>query len=108
MTQKHTPGPWICGTFRETGNSAGIDIGASDNSNVALAIHQASDRSAFETKRNALLIAAAPDLLAALEDCERIISFALANNQLDGQNRFDADHSISGIRSVIAKAKGEL
>lgn len=59
---------------------------------------------AYRQQRVAL---AAPDLLSALKDCERIISFALYNHQLEGQNRFDAEHSISGIRAAIAKARVE-
>lgn len=90
----HTPGPWHCGTFRESGKAPGIDIGAENNSNVGIAHHQASDRTAYETKANARLIAAAPDLLAALEP--------FANFACDVQN----DCHNCRARAAIAKAFG--
>jgi hypothetical protein len=45
----------------------GCDISAENGANVALALHQAGDRKVAETVANARLIAAAPDLLDALE-----------------------------------------
>ncbi len=50
-------------------------------------------------------------LLSALKDAERIISTSLresqlrANTPVQKQNKFDADHTIGGIREAIDKAK---
>lgn len=93
-----TPGPWHCGTFRETGNAPGIDIGAANNSNIALAHHDSSDRESYETKANARLIAAAPDLLEALND---IVGGTLP----DDTGRLKAIREVA--RAAIAKATGD-
>lgn len=60
-----------------------------------------------DTAENARLKAAAPELLAALQDAERILSNALMERLLRSQIMFDATVHINGIRAAIAKAKGE-
>lgn len=57
----HTPGPWHATRAREDGSR---DIGAANGANVAVVL---LDGGPAETRANALLIAAAPDLLAALK-----------------------------------------
>jgi hypothetical protein len=63
MSAQHTPGPW-----------ADLDIGeivAGDDLDVVIAIMNDGGQSAdcLTVEANARLIAAAPDLLAALEEC---------------------------------------
>ena len=101
-----TPGPWYASVNLRgmKCTSPGIDIDAADNSNVALAHHEASDRPESETRANARLIAAAPDLLAALQ--------ALLNRQsqlcMDENHRYDHyaawEASQEAARAAIAKA----
>jgi hypothetical protein len=70
MSAKHTPGPWHCGLFREAGADSrfnGIDIGADNGANVALIHYQQHAHEPAEVKANASLIAAAPELLDALQ-----------------------------------------
>lgn len=65
----HTPGPWFAAALRRHGANPkmdGCDIGAANGANVAIALHQDSDREPRETIANAHLIAAAPELLDAL------------------------------------------
>lgn len=59
----HTPGPWHTST---THSGAAVDIGAANGANVTL-VSGPTENGADEFRANARLIAAAPDLLAALE-----------------------------------------
>lgn len=60
MATKHTPGPWIATGYKSTV--------VNDSQGNTLAIHPSHDGSVETAQANARLIAAAPDLLAALVD----------------------------------------
>jgi len=100
---KHTPGPWSI-HWGSSGNRC-LEI-HHEKTIVAHATDYSIDGA--ERSANARLIAAAPELLAALEDSERIISFALNNGMIMGrQHKHDAESHLDGIRAAIAKARGE-
>lgn len=82
----HTPGPW---------NTNGARVNSADGYFVADVSY--ARRRADEIFANANLIAAAPDLLAALESVEKD---GVAMRGFHEQFR-------AAIRSAIAKAKGE-
>jgi hypothetical protein len=84
---KYTPGPWEA-SFGDDG--AVISNGCVTVANIPL--------DADRYSANARLIAAAPDLLAALELCER--SLEERNTELE-------THAAKKAREAIAKAKGE-
>lgn len=90
---KHTPGPWVA-------HSNGVHKGTS-----CVAITHGDN-----THANARLIAAAPSLLAALEECERELSKAVALmprrycNQEDNRR---CENLLAKVRAAIAKAKAE-
>jgi hypothetical protein len=92
---KHTPGPW---NARKVGGPAfknqvlwAIDYNK-DQEQVVDFVYEEAD---------ATLIAAAPDLLAALEACESAMASCMADfNQYD-QAAYDA------ARAAIARARGE-
>lgn len=87
---KHAPGPW---------KAQGLAIVASDRSFVGRVYPWCADPQDAEcAKANARLIAAAPELLEALEE---IVSAADG----DGWSQLDAD--LRKARAAIAKAKGE-
>lgn len=89
MTQAtHTQGPWLL-TFGT--NDAAIHNGGT----IAM-----TDDTMMGWKSNAALIAAAPDLLAALEQALPIID---AYRRVSGG---DGDIVAMNTRAVIAKAKG--
>ena len=97
MKTQHTPGPWKINkkysfSVETLSDGQGINI-----------IAECSDpdgiRSAGEDSANAKLIAAAPDLLAALEAIIKMIG------PYAGQGRMDTE--ISAARAAIAKARGE-
>lgn len=86
MKNQHTPGPWqvnLPSTTEVVADFGGADIG------VAWRIHNPAD---------ARLIAAAPDLLQALQRARRI----LAANAIE----FDCDGAIDAIDVAIARATG--
>ncbi len=90
MTQ-HTPGPWVATGFE------GIVVNASDGLTLALAPGQPGNLP--QMKANAALIAAAPDMLAALE--------AIMGESSRDDDDHDVIATIQGIcRAIIAKAKG--
>ena len=66
----HTPGPWFRNQLRSHGEDSsknGCDISAEDGSNIAIVLHILRERTAAQSVANADLVAAAPDLLAALK-----------------------------------------
>lgn len=86
---KHTPGPWeACdaGDYSDYDGKCRVILGDDLRIAVALGDHAENDA-------NARLIAAAPDLLAALE----VALFWL---------EYDGRYDVQGIRATIAKAKG--
>ena len=81
---KHTPGPW---TYEQISNNAYVI----DENGSAVMLYRNPDD---EMKANASLIAAAPELLEALE-------WAV-------DNPHDDAYWISQARAAIRKAKGEI
>jgi hypothetical protein len=90
----HTPGPWfatdtIVAESNRTGSNAICDTA-----------HSRYDMSHDEAKANARLIAAAPDLLAALE-------MVLNSTTHPGPLWTVSNESIAAAHAAIARAKGE-
>lgn len=95
MSIKHTPGPW---TTKE------LQVYAEDGNGSTLAhVYDPSrDHDHSEAEANALLIAAAPDLLEALR-------FLLSKvDDLSGYWKEDTDHAVRDAQEAIAKAEGRL
>jgi hypothetical protein len=95
MEAKHTQGPW------SRSNPRGLTInGPPDRTGWVLTVAHVADRpDEKQALADACLIAAAPDLLAALED---IVQASDAN---DGDSLM---HAIQAAQTIIAKAKGEV
>lgn len=102
MENKHTPGPWeVCDAKRPDGFHIRSNA---RHWSIAAAYHMAGcsdpslDISEGEAAANARLIAAAPELLEALEVAEDVLS------SIDG----DSVHpcTLHKIRAAIAKARG--
>lgn len=92
MTTKHTPGPW---EVRKYG-SGGIDV-IDRNASTVAAIHlDDGDSDIYEA--DAHLIAAAPELLAALIELEQLVTAHIPD---------EAENWARNARAAIAKAKGE-
>ena len=101
----HTPGPWHCGTSL---NCPGQFFIGQPGHCVTLAhVHNFPDD---QREANARLIAAAPDLLAALKlmldadvyaDGEGIVSIANSNTR-------KGERAVLAARAAIARAEGKL
>ena len=102
MTTKHTPGPWSIHTNIGRKGSVGV---TADAAPCIIAIMGNDKQWPVEAHNNAALIAAAPDLLAALQR----VTHDLENPEKDvALNR----HTISTatrqmVRESIAKAEGQ-
>lgn len=97
---KHTPGPWKVSRSDKDGAEvkaiaeiAWCGVGAAYS--MVSGVTQHID--AEECRANARLIAAAPELLAALEDLERTAGLAASHD----------DPARVAARAAIAKARGE-
>jgi hypothetical protein len=88
MTTKHTPGPWHFGV-ETIGHMANYICAANTNTIVCADIDSAA---------NARLIAAAPDLLAALQQCLVIVD---AHRRAAGG---EGDIAAMNARAAIARA----
>jgi hypothetical protein len=99
----HTPGPWKIGysTVRPI-----IEIyRLADDRKSALTIAEIDCSQNFdEAEANARLIAAAPDLLEALEEITR--RYALLDARLVAGQHNEPNGTITRARATIAKAKG--
>lgn len=90
METKHTPGPWLVFT-----NPIGVGV-CVDASDVAHCSGFDSKRSRGEEEANARLIAAAPDMLAALKEFLRHQANEVPN----------LDRAETAALSAVAKAEG--
>ena len=99
---KHTPGPWMA-HFEEAYFVTGPDLGrVAMMTNLKGAHGLGGRRSGNESAANARLIAAAPDLLDALEELS-----LLMDDVRNGE--YTPDHlTTQPARAAIAKAKGEV
>ena len=110
MNAKHTP-VWTPGPWRVSGGryikQDYTEIGLSDDAGMMIASIPGGETSGpffvenrAECDANARLIAAAPELLEALEDC-----VAVMDRELAGLKAIQPE--LSSARAAIAKATGE-
>ncbi len=103
MNQQHTPGPWrVSESDTVVGPSGNV---VAECCGYSVQATDAAQRKQGGREANARLIAAAPDLLAALrslfENC------AMIHSQWgDNDNKKEADAAIASARAAIAKAEG--
>jgi len=109
-TMTHTHGPWELEHCRNEDGSKFITINGQGPHGAWLADIQAGDVNGKPTDvtekhlANARLIAAAPELLAALEDAEFLLRKA---GLMAGPMRDSFNRSASDARAAIAKATGK-
>jgi hypothetical protein len=101
-TNKHTPGPWEV----DYSGPARLEIKGGEQS-IALCNMQCDDGDVDEA--NARLISAAPELLAACTDAERVINGPIAE-LLTGDSMSDtgAYEALRLLQEAIRKARGEV
>lgn len=95
---KHTPGPWV---FGQDGYSLGNGVVYSRHPNGNPKDICTVSGWAGEKIANARLIAAAPDLLDALENCEKRLTNMVGMSDLCAN---ELQSSIDVARAAIAKA----
>ncbi len=93
MKAQHTPGPW----------SHIEDYGTPDGTPLRLVKSEREEIAFYVSEANAALIAAAPELLAALETCLRF----LKEIQSGKLGPIDCDHEHDTAQEAIAKAGGD-
>ena len=110
---KHTPGPWVLG--RQNKHAAAANIYACEPTilkNLIATVWRGPDESSAKKEDNARLIAAAPDMLAALEEAvETIRALRIAFDAVrclsPEQSEIHFIDQTADMRAAIAKAKGE-
>ena len=101
-TSLHTPGPW------KVFNSFGLrslkswHISADEKKARPVATIADIDDS---DRHNANLIAAAPELLAALEKCENVIGFSTLQGKLSGNPFSEASEALVAARKALDKVR---
>lgn len=93
MTDSHTPGPWhLAGVKRQTQVRGGHDA-LLGGALIVATIHETHDG---QKDNNARIIAAAPDMLAALRACESIL--------LSSYDLAELNKTLWLLRTAISKA----
>ena len=117
MSTEHTPGPWIVNSCTRSGNMAqryrwliANEEGQDAETIAEIPVNTSPDDPTGEydhrAEADAYLIAAAPDLLAALRVAEGIISRAAQHIDAPGFIT-DADDAMVAIGAAIAKAENK-
>jgi len=101
----HTPGLWKA---RKSGMYGEFGIFAADDEIASVNICDGYDEpKQFPAEANARLIAAAPDLLAALERAEPLLEITSRRRKEAGIEGPALDTVIAMARAAISKARGE-
>ena len=103
MSTKFTPGPWHANWTRLNGKAIGFHVADETHGSIRPICEFYDGTEAMppeEVEANARLIAAAPKLLEALQDCERVMS-----EELKGLLVIQPE--LKNARAAIAKATGD-
>ncbi len=102
VTAQHTPGPWKYERFQTTADTWLIERRDSGRKSFIAETHCTLGHGG-NAEANARLIAAAPELLAALEACEKHMTHSLVELNQGNGGMVSATHR---ARAAVAKAKG--
>jgi len=98
MTDKHTPGPWHVDT-----DALNVSVRDADACTIARVEPRAVGAAPSQADA-ARLIAAAPELLAALQAAENMLETIRAERYLDNAAWDAIDATVDAIRAALAKA----
>jgi hypothetical protein len=106
MKTKHTPGPWTVEKFTREHEWVRMRARVTDGEDTVAQLFD----SAFEDRNhaNARLIAAAPEMLEALELTLEALFQNPELNFCKGPMAIETFEAINSIKAAIRKAKGEL
>lgn len=99
----HTPGPWNTVNTRPTDALDLVVVFDADSQCVCSVPKGSSNKPQQERRANARLIAAAPDLLEALQSTYDALCISYPLHSIDNDKRFGI---LSQARAAIAKATG--
>ena len=106
MAAKHTPGPWfIFGNGHCVGGANTDPTTLAEHPTAGIAMCGMARREPAECEANARLIAAAPDLLAALQGLDE--AYCRAGTALTRDERHEDRCRLIAARAAILKATGE-
>ena len=108
MTTKHTPGPWYVGSGTYEGRNIYSVASVTDDEGFTYQpiVASAEDDGIKCWDANARLIAAAPDLLEALQEAEKWFG-PFSEITINGEHDREDVRVVALIRAAIAKALGE-
>jgi hypothetical protein len=111
MSEKHTPGPWLCQAIDVEGPDYGVSIAAANLGGlVGAALPWPTEIDSGDMARveaNARLIAAAPELLEALEELsDRASNFSVSGVYFDEPCMTAERAALEKAYAAIAKATG--
>jgi len=99
---KHTPGPW------KIRNDITKDtLICSENKTIICGIHQKNLNILSETKANAQLIAAAPDMLETLKQSYEMIDTLAGMSSWEARSQDEIDEVMNQMLNAINKAEGD-
>jgi hypothetical protein len=108
---KHTPGPWTVEYSTQDGYSVWYDPRVHGDMRRGAVVIACDFRAGKEARHNALLTAAGPDMLAALEkavwELVEIDNAAPGPVTIGPEQRADLATAINAARAAIAKARGK-
>ena len=107
MTERHTPGPWSLGNAANCGDGYAVCSGAFVVARVVGNGYPIGRGHAPDSDANARLIAAAPELLAALEASNRELAHAYNTRDFQDLPRHPSRKVFNRARAAILKARGE-
>ena len=109
MTERHTPGPWSLGNAANCGDGYAVCSGAFVVARVVGNGYPIGRGHAPDSDANARLIAAAPELLAALETLVRGRPTTPPNHAVLGKDSVAYMNwlAFEAARAAIARARGE-
>ena len=107
MTMKHTPGPWTVDAMGFIYASADSELPENSNQGAQLVLAKLLSHSTVRTAGNASLIAAAPDLLAAMEGIINLHGKACNGLPFSENETQEWTNAHYVARAAIRKAKGE-
>jgi hypothetical protein len=106
---KHTPGPWTSLTDTDRETIVSEHVNAYGNFIVTI-VTRGDERMTEEDRANARLIAAAPELLEALEYASELIKTARQYfpKSIRNHHKFNLENTCATIGKAISKARNDL
>lgn len=106
--EKFTPGPWKVMGPAGSLTRPGIDGDVNGRKRSIILVGAEENQRGVDTEANAALIAAAPDMYAALEELLDSESVSIFSSAMESESwKLDLKEWETHARSALAKARGE-